>query len=540
MASNNYLVLKNISKVYDDGYVAVKDINISINKGEFITLLGPSGCGKTTILRIISGFDLPTSGNIYFKGIDIQDKPINQRPTATVFQDYALFPNMDVYHNIIYGLKAMLKHLPIPEQAQQDVEQIYEKAAVKAHYEINKCNFVYQKLIQQRFRIEQKYKKVEQILAIQNMRHAQYEMRNKFLLSRLQKHCGEMATFKMSLTNRRRELIAKIQQKFFKRPILIHYSYKGLNRWEKAYLELRKWYLYKQPIDRRYDRIENKINRLQKQISYWENYPTYCKENYLKIKYCRKLNKKEIDAKARAMIELVGLSGNEHKFPLELSGGMQQRVALARALVVEPEILLLDEPLSALDYKIRQQMQIELKRIHKEIGITFILVTHDQSEALSLSSKIVVMSKGRVEQIDTPKRVYDSPKNDWVASFVGKANIFEGQYCKNNHLSFNSEFFAVDADLKRKITIGQNVKFVIRPEDIRIVGVDKGIINARVIESIYKGDMFSIQLKWKNNIIQVESLETMPQGKLVGLDWYTNKVHVMTEKKKRNPNEFRL
>jgi spermidine/putrescine transport system ATP-binding protein len=151
---------------------------------------------------------------------------------------------------------------------------------------------------------------------------------------------------------------------------------------------------------------------LQKEISYWENYPTYCKEAYLKQKYSRKLNAREIAAKAKHIIDLVGLTGSEKKYPNELSGGMQQRVALARALVVEPDILLLDEPLSALDYKVRQQMQLELKRIHKEVGITFILVTHDQGEALSLSSKIVVMSKGSVEQIDTPKRIYDTPKND--------------------------------------------------------------------------------------------------------------------------------
>lgn len=540
MNSKNYLVLKNITKVYDDGYVAVKDINISVNKGEFVTLLGPSGCGKTTILKIISGFESPTSGGVYVNDIDIQDMPINQRPTATVFQDYALFPNMDVYHNIVYGLKAMLKILPIPDEAQQEINTIYEKAAIKAHYEINKCNLSMQKAIRQRWKVDEKYKKYEQIFSIQNIRHAQFELRNKFLLAKLKKHCGEDATFKISASNRRRELNALIRQRIFKQPVLIKYSYLGLNRWEKAYLEFRRWYFYKQLIDRKHDLLQNEINKLQKEISYWENYPTYCKEAYLKQKYSRKLNAREIAAKAKHIIDLVGLTGSEKKYPNELSGGMQQRVALARALVVEPDILLLDEPLSALDYKVRQQMQLELKRIHKEVGITFILVTHDQGEALSLSSKIVVMSKGSVEQIDTPKRIYDTPKNDWVASFVGKANIFEGVYLKNKRVSFNNEEFNVKEELSKKMNPGQQVKFIIRPEDIRIVEQNKGIINARVVESVYKGDTYSLRLKWKEHLILVETLESLPQNKVVGLDWFAEKVHIMTEKKKRNPNEFKI
>jgi spermidine/putrescine transport system ATP-binding protein len=178
------------------------------------------------------------------------------------------------------------------------------------------------------------------------------------------------------------------------------------------YLELRKWYLYKLPIDAKYDRLTFQYNRLDKLSSYWQNFPMTSQESFKKKNTSRKLTRDEIKNKANQIIELVGLQGNENKYPNELSGGMQQRVALARALVVEPDILLLDEPLSALDAKVRQQMQLELKRLHNELGITFILVTHDQEEALTLSSKVVVMSKGRVEQIDTPKRIYDSPRNE--------------------------------------------------------------------------------------------------------------------------------
>jgi spermidine/putrescine transport system ATP-binding protein len=165
-------------------------------------------------------------------------------------------------------------------------------------------------------------------------------------------------------------------------------------------------------LDRKIDHIKNKYNELDLKSSHYQNYPVMVRDTFERHNLSRKLTKDEIRRKAKTIIELVGLNESEKKYPSELSGGMQQRVALARALVVEPQIVLLDEPLSALDAKVRQQMQMELKRIHHELGLTFILVTHDQEEALTLSNKIVVMSKGRVEQIDSPKRIYDNPRND--------------------------------------------------------------------------------------------------------------------------------
>jgi spermidine/putrescine transport system ATP-binding protein len=165
-------------------------------------------------------------------------------------------------------------------------------------------------------------------------------------------------------------------------------------------------------LDSKIDRIKNKYNELDLKSSYYQNYSVMVRDTFERHNLSRKLTKDEIRRKAKTIIDLVGLNESEKKYPSELSGGMQQRVALARALVVEPQIVLLDEPLSALDAKVRQQMQMELKRIHHELGLTFILVTHDQEEALTLSNKIVVMSKGRVEQIDNPKRIYDNPRND--------------------------------------------------------------------------------------------------------------------------------
>jgi spermidine/putrescine transport system ATP-binding protein len=214
---------------------------------------------------------------------------------------------------------------------------------------------------------------------------------------------------------------------------------------------------------------------------------------------------------------MVGLNGSEAKYPVDLSGGMQQRVALARALVVEPKIVLLDEPLSALDAKVRQQMQSELKRIHNELKLTFILVTHDQEEALTLSNKVVVMSKGRIEQIDTPKRIYDNPRNEWVASFIGRANIFDAIYIDNDRIEFMKEVFKISHDVAKRFKQNTKIKFVIRPEDITIVSPQRGTIVGRVTQVVYRGLMYDIKCVWKKQDILVQSLNAPHINDLVGL-----------------------
>ena len=241
--SNNIIELKNIVKTYDNGFTAVDGFNLEVKRGEFVTFLGPSGCGKTTTLRMIAGFEIPTSGEILLDGQDISKLPPNKRPINTVFQRYALFPHLNIFDNIAFGLK--LKKLP----------------------------------------------------------------------------------------------------------------------------------------------------------------------------------KTEIVKKVKKVLEMVDLEGFEDRKVATLSGGQQQRIAIARALVNEPEILLLDEPLGALDLKMRKEMQIELKGMHDRLGITFIYVTHDQEEALTMSDKIVVMSEGEIQQIGTPEDIYNEPKNAFVADFIGESNI---------------------------------------------------------------------------------------------------------------------
>lgn len=276
----NILQIKNVSKTFEDGKKAVKNISLNIKKGEFVTLLGPSGCGKTTTLRMIAGFEMPDDdgGQILFNGEDITRMPPHKRALNTVFQRYALFPHLNVFKNVAFGLK--MKFIPDGETTDK------------------KGNVV---------------------------------------------------------------------QKF------------------------------------------------------------------------RKYTKEEIEEKVNKSLKMVDLEDYGHRNVNSLSGGQMQRVAIARALVNEPEILLLDEPLGALDLKMRKDMQIELMQMHKKLGITFIYVTHDQEEALTMSDKIVVMRGGVIQQIATPKKIYDEPANAFVADFIGESNIYSGVMKKTFALKYSAK-----------------------------------------------------------------------------------------------------
>ena len=299
--TSTIIELKNVCKTFDDT-VAVENFNLAIQKGEFVTFLGPSGCGKTTTLRMIAGFDIPTSGQILLNGQDISKLPPNKRPVNTVFQRYALFPNLNVYENIAFGLRI---------------------------------------------------KKVE-----------------------------------TEVTDRKGRKVKKF----------VH------------------------------------------------------------------LSRREIDENVKRVLDIVDLEGFEKRSVSTLSGGQQQRVAIARAIVNEPEILLLDEPLGALDLKMRKEMQIELKEMHRRLGITFIYVTHDQEEALTMSDKIVVINDGEIQQVGTPTDIYNEPVNTFVADFIGESNIFNGMMTGKLKVKFCGAEFACLDDYE----INQYVDVVVRPEDIII------------------------------------------------------------------------
>ncbi len=300
--------VKNVVKTFDS-QVVLKGISLDIYENEFVTLLGPSGCGKTTLLRIIAGFLDPTEGHVMMDGEDIATIPAYKRDVNTVFQHYALFPHLDVYNNIAFGLK-----------------------------------------------------------------------------------------------------------------------------------------IKKQPKD-------------------------------------------IIDQKVMRMISLVGLEGFEHRDVTSMSGGQQQRVAIARALVNEPRVLLLDESLSALDKNLRKEMQLELKEIQREVGITFIFVTHDQEEALTMSDKIVVMKDGEIEQIGTPAQIYNEPVNEYCARFIGDSNIIDGIMKKDNLVSFDDvDYTCVDYGFEEN----EAVDIMIRPEDVDIVPRNRGLLNGEVKSVLFKGVHYEV------------------------------------------------
>ena len=286
--SDSFLELKNLKKSFAPGEAVLQRINLTIRQGEFVTLLGASGCGKTTTLRIIAGLEQPDSGSVWLEGQDVTALEPNQRDVNTVFQNYALFPHMNVADNIGYGLKI------------------------------------------------------------------------------------------------------------------------------------------------------------------------------------RKAPKAEIKKKVKEMLELVQLEGYEKRKPSELSGGQKQRVAIARALANNPRVLLLDEPLGALDLQLRRTMQLELKRLQKKLGITFIYITHDQEEAINMSDRIVVMNQGQFEQIGTPDEIYNHPKTSYVAAFVGNANIFKGTVAEKNghHIKVKLGDEVASIDTEEKVNIGETVTVALRGENI--------------------------------------------------------------------------
>ena len=335
--------LKNLTKNFDDQQV-LKGINLNIYENEFLTLLGPSGCGKTTTLRIIAGFEEPNEGEVIFDEVDISKVPPYKREINTVFQKYALFPHLNVFDNIAFGLN---------------------------------------------------------------------------------------------------------------------------------------------------------IKKMDKQV---------------------------IEKKVNRMLTLVGLEGFGERNVTLLSGGQQQRVAIARALVNEPKVLLLDEPLGALDAKMRKEMQGELKKIQKEVGITFIYVTHDQEEALTMSDTVVVMNNGEIQQIGTPVDIYNEPENRFVAEFIGESNIIEGIMLKDLLVQFDGfEFECVDKGFKKN----EEVEVVLRPEDINIVKIEKAKLKGTVESVVFKGVHYEIVVATKKRKYIIHTTDYHEVGLKVGLRFDPEDIHVM-------------
>ncbi|MBG0731000.1 ABC transporter ATP-binding protein [Mycoplasma sp. 'Moose RK'] len=425
--------LVDVDKEFGDKKV-LDQINLDIKKGDFVTLLGPSGSGKTTILRLIGGFEWTTRGEIKFNGVDIKDIPAHKRDTATIFQDYALFPHLSVRGNIEFGLK--LKR--IKKNKEEITDSTWKKLAELKETWLKKQN-----------------SKISELIKLQNELEMQLENQN---------------------------LDPKTRRK-----------------------------------------LQDKLDDSDFKYSNWENYVFTKVENFEKKYLTRKITKSEIDKEIKDIIELVGLTGNENRAISELSGGMKQRVALARSLVIEPEIVLLDEPLSALDAKIRQKMQVFLKKIQQKLALTFIFVTHDQDEALQLSDKIAIIRNGKIAQYDNPKQIYDFPVNKWVANFIGDSNFFEAKFLKKNQVEIlGKSLFTIHTEFGP----GQKLDALIRPEDIDI-DLNSGFFQGKVIEIIYKGSYYWLDIKVGNKIIHVETNDFYATGTEVFLKWDDDAIHLM-------------
>ncbi|MDT2739470.1 ABC transporter ATP-binding protein [Enterococcus canintestini] len=343
--AKSIISFKNVTKRYDDEDTVLKNVSFEIEEGKFYTLLGPSGCGKTTILRIIAGFLDATEGDIFFDGQKINDVPANQRQVNTVFQDYALFPHMNVFDNVAFGLKI------------------------------------------------------------------------------------------------------------------------------------------------------------------------------------KKVSKDQIEKRVMEALRLVQLKGYEKREIREMSGGQRQRVAIARAIVNEPKVLLLDEPLSALDLKLRTDMQYELRELQQRLGITFIFVTHDQEEALAMSDEIFVMNRGKIVQSGTPVDIYDEPINHFVADFVGESNIVSGTMIEDNLVKFvGKKFECVDSGMRPN----EPVEVVLRPEDLSLTSVEKGKLIVKVDTQLFRGVHYEIICyDEQENEWMVHSTKKAVEGSQIGLYFEPEDIHVM-------------
>ncbi|MCF7930298.1 MAG: ATP-binding cassette domain-containing protein [Acholeplasmataceae bacterium] len=425
--------LKDVTKEFN-GQVVLRGIDLTIEQNEFVTLLGPSGCGKTTTLRIIGGFVDPSAGEVLFDGKSILDTPAHKRPTNTVFQRYALFPHLDVFENVAFGLRVKNDSLATLEKIKDIQDQYQEKMKLT---------------------------------------------KDKIEISELKKELKEAITYIRDPNGDLKKQISQLEKsiKSESNPTII-------------------------------EQTKNEIVMLKKQF------------------ITKKTKEKNISEKVIKYLKMVGLEGYESRPVHKLSGGQQQRVAIARALINEPKVLLLDEPLAALDLKLRQEMQYELKEIQRNAGITFLYVTHDQEEALTMSDKIVVMNHGEILQIGTPEDIYNEPANTFVAKFIGESNIIQGIMKDDFLVHFDGlDYICVDKGFARN----ENVDIVIRPEDIDIVAEGTGILTGVVDSIAFKGVHYEIDVKTKDRIYTIHTTDYAKEGTKIDLTFGPEDLHIMEQ-----------
>ena len=506
--ANKLIELKGICKSYGNNTV-VKDLDLYINENEFITLVGPSGCGKTTILRMIGGFETPDFGQIILDGVTINNIPAYQRPINTVFQKYALFPHLNVFENVAFGLKNFSR---IIADIRNNVASKYEEER----------NLLVKQLQNDSISKEEKFKIKLRLKEIKHeINTLTIEEKNKLIESKLEaveEKYGpiiEELDRQIDIEWEKDDEVKKAKNRIKEIHALIEEEIaKGVSRSKATKL------------------YENELKKLNK-IAVWselerlEKLKKEClNDKALEIKSAKSLmlNKKQIAEKVKEALKMVKLEGYEDRRIDQMSGGQQQRVAIARAIVNRPRILLLDESLSALDLKLRQEMQYELKELQRRVGITFIFVTHDQEEALTMSDTIVVMDKGKIQQIGSPMDIYNEPKNRFVATFIGESNIIRGKYVGNKKVEFlGTVFDCVDENFE----LDEVCDVVIRPEDFDRCDPANAKLVGTVTDIVFKGVHFEICANICGMEFVIHDYEIAKVGDKIGLTVDPYEIHLM-------------
>ncbi|MDD4212626.1 MAG: ATP-binding cassette domain-containing protein [Bacilli bacterium] len=501
--------LKHITKAFD-GEEVVKDLNLYINENEFITLVGPSGCGKTTTLRMIGGFETPDAGEIILNGEVVNNLPPYERPINTVFQRYALFPHLNVFDNVAFGLRNYNRQF---QELKSNVRRAYEdekQALLKSL-----MNKTASKDDKKEAKIRLKEIRYEIDEAIIEEKDKLITFKRQEIETRYQKKYHVLEK-KMKALENRDEAIEKAQEELDALMEVVNAEIKA-NRLQKA------------KILAKHDRAIKSLRRIAWEEDLGELKAELRQLELQEAEEMKKssslmMSKHHIKEAVTDVLKLVKLEGYEDRKINSLSGGQQQRVAIARAVVNKPKILLLDEPLAALDLKLRQNMQYELKEMQRELGITFVFVTHDQEEALTMSDTVVVMDRGIIQQIGTPEDIYNEPKNRFVASFIGESNIIRGVYKGNKQVEFmGSIFTCVDENFEE----GEACDVVIRPEDFDVVPLGQAKLIGIVDATIFKGVHFEICALVDGVEFVLHQYENAKIGDKIGFSVDPYEIHLM-------------
>ena len=508
MEKKKLIELKGIQKSYN-GNVIIENLNLYINENEFITLVGPSGCGKTTTLRMIGGFETPDYGQVILDGVTINNNPPYQRPINTVFQRYALFPHLNVFDNVAFGLRNFSRVLA----------DLKTRVAKKYENEQNEYNA---KLNQKGLSSIEKKEIKAHLAEIKNkIKNETIEEKQKLIEKRIQQ-----------VEDKYEPIIARLDEQIdieWEKDDEVKEAKNRIKEIHALIAEAIEKGASKSKANKPYEEELKKLNKIVvwEELARLENEKKQVLQNYaLEIKSAKSLmlNKKQIAEKVSEALKLVKLEGYEHRKIDSMSGGQQQRVAIARAIVNKPRILLLDEPLSALDLKLRQEMQYELKEMQRRIGITFVFVTHDQEEALTMSDTIVVMNKGKIQQIGSPMDIYNEPKNRFVATFIGESNIIRGRYVGDKKVEFMGQVFdCVDENFK----VDEPCDVVIRPEDFDRVPLSEAKLIGKVTDIVFNGVHFEICADINGMEFVIHDYEIAKVGEEIGLNVDPYEIHLM-------------